>query len=313
MSILLILAKNLHRRNDVITSLLFSLDIILIINLYNIENVGMWLSFLGTFGLVKLNLKFSEAYEKEIELKDIFVDKKLKLQTLIKFIKILFIKSLKTSLSVNIFIFPIILYVYNTISLTFFISNFLVSFFIGWIIILGYICLFLGKFLKVLVFLENFLLSILFKLSNYIGNIKFSKVYVTTPNIIFFILYYLILMIYLFFKDKLKEYIYVNRNIIILKLKILIKFSFIILLFFILIKNISKKDYIKINFIDVGQGDCSLITTSMKKTILIDGGNNLEYDYGKNVVLPYLLKSGTKFVDYIIISHFDSDHVRTDY
>jgi competence protein ComEC len=55
-------------------------------------------------------------------------------------------------------------------------------------------------------------------------------------------------------------------------------------------------------------GDCSLIITQTQKTILIDGGNNSDYDYGENVVMPYLLKHGIYSIDYVIISHFDSDH-----
>ena len=41
---------------------------------------------------------------------------------------------------------------------------------------------------------------------------------------------------------------------------------------------------------------------------MIDGGDNTDYDYGKNVVLPYLLKKGITKIDFMIISHFDSDH-----
>ena len=60
---------------------------------------------------------------------------------------------------------------------------------------------------------------------------------------------------------------------------------------------------LKIYFIDVGQGDCTLIITPKGKKILIDGGE------GKNeILLPYLLDRGINKIDYIIISHFDSDH-----
>lgn len=50
-------------------------------------------------------------------------------------------------------------------------------------------------------------------------------------------------------------------------------------------------------------GDSSLIITPTLKTILIDGGNNKI-----DVLLPYLLDRKIKKIDYIIISHFDSDH-----
>ncbi len=70
----------------------------------------------------------------------------------------------------------------------------------------------------------------------------------------------------------------------------------------------------KIYFVDVGQGDCTFIVTPRNKTILIDGGGSLleEFDVGKRTVIPYLLDRGYTTIDYIMISHFDQDHVRSD-
>ena len=65
-----------------------------------------------------------------------------------------------------------------------------------------------------------------------------------------------------------------------------------------------------IHFVDVGQGDCTFIQTRNNKKILIDGGGNeIGEDYvGENILLPYLLNRRSKVIDYIFISHFDSDH-----
>ena len=60
---------------------------------------------------------------------------------------------------------------------------------------------------------------------------------------------------------------------------------------------------LKIYFVDVGQGDCCLIVTPNNKRVLVDGGE------GKtDILLSYLLDRRIKTIDYIIISHFDSDH-----
>ena len=74
--------------------------------------------------------------------------------------------------------------------------------------------------------------------------------------------------------------------------------------------NITPKD-LKIHFIDVGQGDSTFIITPQNKTILIDGGGSefSDYDVGKNTLLPYILDRGYTKIDYVIISHFDNDHV----
>lgn len=60
-----------------------------------------------------------------------------------------------------------------------------------------------------------------------------------------------------------------------------------------------------------GQGDCTIIRTKYNKSILIDSGegNSDKYDYGKSTVLPYLLSHNISKIDYLILSHFDSDHV----
>lgn len=68
---------------------------------------------------------------------------------------------------------------------------------------------------------------------------------------------------------------------------------------------------LQIYFVDVGQGDCTLICTPQGKNILIDGGGseNSSYDVGKNILFPYLLSRRITKLDYLFISHFDSDHV----
>ena len=59
-----------------------------------------------------------------------------------------------------------------------------------------------------------------------------------------------------------------------------------------------------------GQVDCSLIRTRYNKVILIDSGegHSEKYDYGENVVLPYLLSHKISKIDYLVLSHFDLDH-----
>ena len=66
---------------------------------------------------------------------------------------------------------------------------------------------------------------------------------------------------------------------------------------------------LKIYFIDVGQGDSTLIVTPNDKTILIDGGGSSTYDVGENILIPYLLDRKIKKIDYVIVSHADQDHI----
>lgn len=55
-------------------------------------------------------------------------------------------------------------------------------------------------------------------------------------------------------------------------------------------------------------GDCCVIKSPRGKNIIIDGGNNRDYDYGENVVVPYLLDRKITKIDFMLVSHFDADH-----
>ena len=69
---------------------------------------------------------------------------------------------------------------------------------------------------------------------------------------------------------------------------------------------------VKINYIWVGQGDCTLIQTDTNKLILIDcGTSDGKAIYGTNVrptIEGILDKLGTKTIDFLILTHSDKDH-----
>lgn len=50
-------------------------------------------------------------------------------------------------------------------------------------------------------------------------------------------------------------------------------------------------------------GDSTLIITLKGKKVLIDGG-----EPDQNILVPYLLARKIKTLDYVVVSHFDSDH-----
>ena len=65
-------------------------------------------------------------------------------------------------------------------------------------------------------------------------------------------------------------------------------------------------------FFNIGNADSSLIITPNGKKILIDCGTSglrKGIDVGKNVIAPYLLKSGIDNIDYVFITHEHEDHL----
>ena len=70
------------------------------------------------------------------------------------------------------------------------------------------------------------------------------------------------------------------------------------------VNEVEPTKYMNVHYIDVGQGDCSLIVCD-GKTMLIDAGEN----GNETKVLDYLRKQNIDRLDYIIASHQHSDHI----
>lgn len=333
MNIFAILCSTFYKRNDFYSSLIISIFFIIIINPYNIFNVGMWLSYCGTIGIVLIYNFLYKILRKVLNLKNKKVELNYKntqkdyLKKIAINIKKFLLKSLTLCISAQIFIIPIMIYVFNNFSLTFFISNIITSIFIGYILAIGYISIFisfiffpLSEFIS---YFEKIIIDIIFNTANIVSKMPFSKIYVITPSILLIILYYIMIFIFIIYFKKNKFYIirillsfpkvkWKNIfNNIIKKSKILKKF-FVVLIIITIITNTNKFNFnLKIYFVDVGQGDCSFIITPNGKRILIDGGegNSNKYDYGEKVLFPYLLDRKINKIDYLIASHADSDHI----
>ena len=97
-------------------------------------------------------------------------------------------------------------------------------------------------------------------------------------------------------------------------LAIRINKKYIILFLIILFININSRFLIAnphITFLDVGQGDCSIIILPKGKTILVDTGGfyNDKGKISKNKIIPYLNSNGISNIEYLIITHGDQDHI----
>ncbi len=61
-------------------------------------------------------------------------------------------------------------------------------------------------------------------------------------------------------------------------------------------------------FLDVGQGDCVVIRTPERRTIIYDTGGLAALDTGSRVLAPFLRSLGVRRVDLLLLSHYDFDH-----
>lgn len=295
MAIVVIGAKICYRKENFFTSICISLIIILIQNPFAINDIGLKLSFMGTAGIVIFNKSITNFF---IKLK----------------IKQKIAEALSVTFSAQLMIMPITILNFNTISLTFFISNILASPLLGIIIIFGFISIFISSILnpisKVLFLILHIFLELLILVSKVTEKIPGSSILVKTPNILFAIVYYILILFFnYFFVIKQNPTRRFHKKIIkiitIKNIKNAFKVIAVVFLIMLLLTRIVRiiNPTLKIYFIDVGQGDSTLIVTPKNKKILIDGGE------GKtNVLFQYLLDRRINKIDYIIISHFDSDH-----
>ena len=64
----------------------------------------------------------------------------------------------------------------------------------------------------------------------------------------------------------------------------------------------------KITFLDVGQGDASLLQSG-GQILLLDGGSTSQKNVGTYVILPYIKQQGISCLEAIVLTHTDQDHI----
>lgn len=64
----------------------------------------------------------------------------------------------------------------------------------------------------------------------------------------------------------------------------------------------------KITFLDVGQGDASLLQSG-GQTLLLDGGSTSQKNVGTYVILPYIKQQGISCLEAVVLTHTDQDHI----
>ena len=322
MAICLNISKLLHRKNDTINTLAFSLWLILLDNPYAIMNIGLQLSYMGTIGILFFHSIFQTLFQKK-EIKNKQKEKKIQENFMIEKFKEILIPIL----AAQIVILPISIFYFNSFGIYSILANILISIFVGPVIILGFIMVTVSflffPLAKMLAVFLQFGLNIIIEISG-ISQLPFANIYFPTPSVEFLIIYYVVIFVigelYLIYQNKFPNRTQIRIKNIIAMIKIHIRYHFkryrnvsiVLVVFWVLFSNLPQK--LEIHFVDVGQGDSTFIETPLHHTILIDGGGSefSNFDVGKNTLLPYLLDKGYTQIDYVFISHFDQDHVRSD-
>ena len=271
MCILTLLADILFLKADVYQNLAISNFIILLINPYMVLDIGFQLSFGGTTGII--------AFMGKIKISKTILEKERMQEQKQQNAKYTIIKNklnavkqiIKVSLAANLMVFPIMFYHFNTISLTFLISNLLATSIFGISLITGLvfiifliICKPLADFIS---YFLNFILQIFIQITNLASQIPFSQILLPTPKLWQIFIYYLLVYL-LFNKSKIEKYFTKFLQFLNLKCKVnlkidlnqiikrTVKITYILLVFLLILPNFLKifpANELKIHCIDVGQ------------------------------------------------------------
>jgi len=291
MFITIFLMKLSNRESDGINALLFSALILLLLNPADLYNVSFQLSFSAASAILILYpfLKDTIGVTPRNRMLQYFWD-----------IEIL-------TFSIMIVTLPFVVYHFNSISPLMFIANLAaipLIFLIVTIAIISLVITFFSFTLSVsIAHLNSSIIDLLSKFLDSLRHIGLERIEVYSISWIIYILYFLaIITVY---------YLAKNRRIN----KLLVIPSFILGMLFLIYSNElisqfeSRSKECRINFLDVGQGDCAVISFPGGTNVLIDGGNKTTYtDAGKEMILPFLKRSRISQIDYLFVSHSDADH-----
>jgi len=304
--IIVIIAELIGRQNDSITTVSIVAFVLLVMNPNTLFSLSFLLSFGGVLGIMLCYPKIS-----------------LWLNKIPKSIA----EPLALTISAQLVVTPITIYSFNVIYLGGIISNIFTLNLSGLIMMAGIVLFILYLLIPPFVIfpmkIVSICISIMNKIAEFFSGVSWLIQYVVTPNLFSIVIYYGILL-YVFLVGE-KEVIQNYRELMLIKYsRVYSRFSNnfrrIIVgcgIISILILNIKLIDFdksLKVSMIDVGHGDSILITTPNNKYVLIDTGDKYykgeqQVDSGEQIIVPYLLKQGIKNIDWLILTHMDSDHI----
>ena len=286
MFVLLIGGKLINRSRNLNISLFFAAFLILLSNPLILYDAGFLLSFIVTFFIINLSPILQELFSK-----------------IVVWIK----NPLAVSTAAWIGIFPLSAYFFTKVSMISIISNIFIIPLTGIAVILGFVTFFIGlvsiSLAGVIASINYLILNLITLMAKSFSLFPFAYVYVAQPSVLLIILYYLTVffVIEIFYKKRLSQKIKKNAALLVLSAILLI----------IIVQVFSPEDNLKVNFINVGEGDCILIEAPNKINILIDGGGTpqSDFDVGSKIVIPYLRRKGINEIDLLILTHPHLDHL----
>ena len=209
------------------------------------------------------------------------------------------------SVAINVTLFPIMLWFYYEIPTYSLVLNFMIIPLTSVLLGIGMLGGLMGFIIQpvgnLCLYICKFILSV-FEMLNKMGSrLPYWRIVIGQPTLWEMILYYIILAIGVLVIRRSKKR---KRR----------KFLFGILCaslgFSVFLMAYRPVGNLTITMLDVGQGDSIFLRGPEGNTYLIDGGSSDVEELGKYCIEPFLKSQGVGALDYVFVTHGDTDHYR---
>jgi competence protein ComEC len=273
---IMLLANLIGKTFDILSALSLSAFLILLQNPMELFQAGFLLSFCAVLGIALVLPCLNSLHEaKSALLKGIYVSASAQAFTL-PLVMYYFFQIPVYSVFINLIIVPLT----SILMLTALLSG-----------IVGVLSISLGIFLAgganyILIFYEI--------VCSMGSNLPRNLITVGRPGIIRIMVYFLILFIFI-----IGTKMYEKKRLL-----------YLVLVLAVLVLIIPKpREGLSVTMLDVGQGEAIFMETDTGTTYLIDGGSSDVNQVGRYRITPYLLSRGIDILDYVVVTHTDTDHV----
>ncbi|MFV9614860.1 MAG: DNA internalization-related competence protein ComEC/Rec2 [Gammaproteobacteria bacterium] len=314
LSVMMLIRRN-HRPLD---ALGFALVLVLLLDPLAVLSVGFWFSF-SAVAVIFITLNSSRPGANNV----LTGKSKNAWYHLVWFKVSSVLKQwIRLQLLITVFLLPLSLFMFQQVSLVSPVANLLlipyVSFLVVPVVLVGIVCVFvLPGLAEVLFRLAASLLDFIWPLLTYLAELPYA-LWVRGDVDIVKLLLLTMAMLLLYFSRELSCYIeshlrqrnlrQINQQRAVWSLRFIACVLFFPL--FITTKPTFSAGEYQLTVLDVGQGSAAVIQTE-NHVAVFDAGAKFsdKLDAGSSVVLPYLRSQGIQFLDYLIISHGDADHI----
>jgi len=288
----------LGREKEVWSTLALAGLVILAIDTNALFGISFQLSFLAMIGILWLTPAFMNKIPDSIKT----IQNK---RTILDRFFVYFIGLIAVTLSATIFLLPVISFYFHRISLVTIPTNISVVPILGlWVLPLGLLSAVMlpisPQAAEIFLHAGAWGLNFMMEMIRFWSSFSWSSVWVITPNIFEIMIFYL-LIFFIFF---LRRWSWAKAGVLVITIFILADIGF-------WTHRVCFNKDLKVTFLDVGQGNSALVEFPDGKKMLIDGGgfSHDHFDVGKMVVAPFLWHSKIWRIDYLVLSHPQSDHM----